>query len=384
MITSDAHLPTGFTGVYLPYVSELTTPDFSILPRVFSNYFLGFLGNNRDQAFHMLDQLKSMWGTVCKTEHGAVMAHVLRVIEIAFACQGTIRLVKPTGHSYGGAVILGGLFTLKVWDRLHHPVDRTELLSQIHSASPHQASLDFIFNNIYYADDAARNAAKASVRNVRDVSFQIRSHGVVEAQRKAVVEKAYLLSFAGEKELLSPTAHNIVEVLTAISNDAIPESSFPMHPEAVLEESKAGRLLSAFGIEVPSFLVPGGKKMSLNGNFSVKTNVPGAVGQAAQQTIHKIAVIGLPLADALRDLETVRKDQYVLNPYGNMSAARVSTAGIVRTFEKDSADSIVVALRAVSGASQNVAGRAKRGRGDDEDDDEAQKKLKVDLGLDDI
>jgi hypothetical protein len=376
IMSADPHVPTAYTGVVFPYVEELSDIDYSIVGRVFTRYFAGQFGTDRHSAMQALDSIKTGWGVICKTVWGSEIAHLLRVIEICFEVQGHVRCyVNPTGQ-YSGAVIFGGLFTLKIGDKVIEPYGRDQIVAGINNSTPHVAALDFIFAQMYFGTHDERTASKQTVRTVRDVAFLIRSKGVVEAQRSEIVKRAYHLKFKSEPGYLTPTAFNISRVLNAINDLSFPESEFSLHPEALFAASRAERLLSAFGIECPSFVVPGGKKMSLEDSFKVKDR--GADGNVTQREVHKISVALVSFKKAVDDFELVKKEKVVFNPFGNQLGSRSSTDKMTKSFEKDSADQIITALRSAVGAVQKAesAGKRKDREGEDGDDEERAKRNK--------
>lgn len=344
----DSDFPTGLTYLFLPFEKVLTKTDYSVIPRVIQRYFMGTLAVSAEiAALNFLD-VKSNWGNLCKTSWGDILAHKFRCIEMCLQAQGSLRLIKSNGV-YKGCVIAGGMYTLTFNDTVYRPVSREEILVQIKNATPHKASLDYIFSKITYASATERANGLNACATLADVNFQIRSHGIIEAERSEIRRRAYHLQFPGDGMYLTPTAHNISRVFTAIGDASI-SAVYPLHPEAIDSNFREERLLSSFGAAVPSFYVPNGKKMSLEGNFFVRERNPGN-NNLEDREVHKIACVTVPLKQAYADFLKMKDSKAILNPYGAQIGKSNANTAITRSFEKESASEIVVSLRKAVGAS---------------------------------
>jgi hypothetical protein len=374
-ITDPSHLPADHTGIVFPYVRVLAAPDNQIFARVFSTYFMGFLGSSQEDALDMLETLKASWGNICRTEEGFELAHMLRVVEIALQCQSHLVFKKNHSNQYEGAVLLGGMFTLKVNGSVYVPESPDLLKDRLIASSSHESSLDFILSKLVYTAPESAATVKPLIRNIKDLSFVIRSKSYNTTFESEFIAKAYQLSFRGDGNYLSATSHNITTILNAMADPNISESTFPLHPEAITSQDRDFRLLSAFGISVPDFLVPAGKKMSLEGNFTVKED-----GPQGKQTrdVHKLAVIMKDIKTAYQDLLTVKKERAVQNPFGNKlgSAASYNSSGLITRFEGDHARDVITALRKFTGAKEATQ-NPKRSRDADDEDDKRAKRSKL-------
>jgi hypothetical protein len=298
------------------------------------------------------------------------------MIELALDTQTIIKFISPPSGLYEGAVLLGGAYTLTVHGKQFRAVERSELITALALSVPHTASLTYIFSKIHYDTQANRVISQGTVMNIRDINFLIRTKGIIESFRSEIIRKAFHLKFPGELPFLTPSAHNISTVLHAISDETIPESNFPLHPEAIAADTRAHRLLSSFGMECPSFLVTGGKSMELEKRFSVREQDGNKVW--SDRDITKLGVIFVGWKKACTDFDTVRERKHILNPYGSQIASRVSTQTTIRTYEKESAFAILAALRSAVGAVQRAEGGGKRQRDvDDEDVRQAKKGAKI-------
>lgn len=323
---------------------------------------MGFLGDDAEESLEFFNAMKASWGVICKHEAGKVLAHIMKCIDICLTVQGTMRFFENSTHQYEGSIIYGGFFTLQLGTALYEPVESSELKPLVDKASAHGIALEFIFSKLNYADATARATAMDAMTSIREVAVEIRTHAWNPTYEIEMIKKAHFLSFRGDKDYLYPNSHNITEVLKAIADDSVIESRFPLHPEAITSVNRTYRLLSAFGIEVPTFMVPGGKKMSLDGNFTVSGR--NEAGNPTQVDVHKVAVSFTDLKRAFTDFERVKKEKSIQNPFGNkglQNSAAFTGSGMISRFEKDHAADILAALRSAVGATliQKTGGKRK-------------------------
>jgi len=336
---------------------------------------MGFLGTSMEDALDMLETLKSSWGNICRTEEGFELAHQIRMIEIALQTQSHFVFKKNHSNQYEGSVLLGGMFTLKVNGSVYEPESADLLKDRLIQSSSHESSLDFILSKLVYTAPETAASVRLLIHNIKDLSFIIRSRSYNSTFESEFVAKAYQLNFRGDGNYLSPTSHNITTVLNAMSDPSVSEAPFPLHPEAITSQDRDYRLLSAFGISVPDFLVPAGKKMSLEGNFVVKEDGP--KGKMTRD-VHKVAVIMKDIKAAYQDLLQVKKDRAIQNPFGNKlgTASSYNSSGLVTRFEGDHARDVITALRKFTGAKEATV-NPKRFRDEDDEDDKRAKKSKL-------
>lgn len=365
VVTSAAQIPNHHSGLLFPYVSELGRPDSKTVPRVLDTYFKGLLGSDSQDAEDTFQDIKSAWGNILETEWGNVVTHLYQCIDLALTAQSTVRIISDSNTGmYGGCVILGGRYDLFLESATITPVPHADLTLAFPHASPHSHALTRIFGFMMYPDQATRDAAQLLVTNIRDIHLQLMSHPVAKSSEAEVTNLAHMLRFAGQPEYLNSNAHNIARILRAIADPTTNISQIPLHPLAIFEHERKYQLLSAFGAHAPSFRVPGGKQMSLEGSFSVtERNTSG--GRIARD-VKKIGCILVPFEKAKTDYDQVVSTKSILNPFGNQLGNRMSAQTILRTYEGPSAQDIITALRSVAGISVTTnagapSGSRKRG-----------------------
>jgi hypothetical protein len=266
---------------------------------------------------------------------------------------------------------VGGLYTLSYNDKLYVPVSREEILSAVKNASPHLASLTYIFSKIHYSSDVERENAMNNCSTLADVNKQIRMKGIIEAERPEIRRRAYHLNFPGDGQYLNPSAFNIAKIFTAIG-DATSVAIYPIHPAAIDSNSREERLLSAFGANVPTFMVANGKKMSLEGSFHVRErDARGA--NLVNRDVKKIACVLTTLPLAYADFLKMKDTKSVLNPFGSQIGRSNANTAIARSFEDESAQNIITALRKAVGASAVVPDDSRKRKAQDDIDDRNSK-----------
>jgi hypothetical protein len=363
------------TGMSLPFSSALTKSDYAVIPRVIQRYFLGCLGVSSDLARMEFDEVKSSWGNLAKTKWGDELAHMYRGIEIALDAQATLRVVRTNQNVYRGLILYGGMFELHSQGKVYIPVPRDELIQELVMSNPHASALNFIYDCIIYPDVAGRNAAKAAATSIRDINLQIITQGYAVSRREEVLKRAHLLTFpTAQGNFLIPTAFNIGNVFTAIGDPSISELAFPLHPDAITSGNRTERLLSSFGVDIPVFMVPGGKKMSLEGKFSVRER--NTKGEPEDRDIHTVGAILLPLKDAYPAFTKMKEGKHILNPFGARLSTQASSSSRIKKYEKESGDTVISALRKAVGASATggSSNSKKRAADDDEIDDRGGKR----------
>jgi len=369
---TDNDIPTGYTGLVFPFVSALCEPDYQVVPRVLQRYFLGCLGINPEIAGEEFNSIKTSWGNLCKTPWGFKLAHIFRCIEVMLESQSSGLIVGAPG-AYEGIVILGGLYTIHIGDRIVVPGTRDQVINALSLTNAHLTSLNFILDKVYFPDSTTKTNQKAMCVSRRSLNWVIRQHGVVEMARSDIIKKAYLLRFPGEPAYLTPSAFNISFVFDRLADPTISEGDLPLHPEAILASDRETRLLSVFGIECPSFMVPGGKLMSLKGNFAVEQRDKDK-GTKETRDVHKVAVAMVSLKKAAQDLATVKETAKIQNPFGAQIGGTVSSNSTMRKFEKEGAQGILASLRKYVGVTEQDESGSKRKREDVDEGRERQKK----------
>lgn len=343
-IGSSSAIPTG-RGFCLPYVRDLSLPDYRIIPSVIGRYFMGLLGSDAAESQEVFDELKSSWGVICRTEMGFELAHMFWCISLAIETRSQILAIVPSSKKYLGCMIIGDGYSMDIRGRLVSPCSRTDLVEAFGTLNPHDGALAKIYWLLEYGAADARIQDRDACKSLRGLWLDIKNHPQRADKTDEIKKLALQLAFPGS-EPLSATAHNVATVLGAIADANVSEDKFPLYPTCVVSNSREERLLSAFGAYAPSFLVPGGKSMMLDKEFEVQV---GKKSEGNTRNVKKIGYIMKPLEQAVADLERVRETKGVLNPHGSAIMGRTSANSLIRSADAENAAGIIFALRMYTG-----------------------------------
>nr|WCL23003.1 hypothetical protein [Armillaria spp. ambi-like virus 4] len=357
-IATSSQIPTG-SGFCLPYVRELSLPDYKTVPSVIGRYFLGLLGEDAEEAQEVYEELKSAWGVICRLELGFELAHMFWCIALSIETRSQILAVVPTSRKYAGSVIIGEGYKIDLRNRLIEPCVRADLVVGFNSMNPHDESLTKIYWLLTYGAAEARIQDREACNSFHQLRLDIQAHPF-RVDKEAEIEKLAMQLTFPRAEPLAATAHNVALVMAAIANEGADETKFPLYPRCVIESERDARLLSAFGAFAPSFLVPGGKLMMLDKPFEVTV---GKKSEGNSRNVTKIGYILKPLDTAIEDLRKIREIKGVHNPHGTAVMGRTSSNSLIRTADAENASGIIYALRMYTGTaiSEVVLGK-KRAR----------------------
>nr|WCL23001.1 hypothetical protein [Armillaria spp. ambi-like virus 3] len=357
-INSAAQIPNG-RGFCLPYVRDLSLPDYRIVPSVIGRYFLGLLGSTAEESQEVFDDLKSSWGIICRTELGFELAHMYWCIALAIETRSQILAIVPSSKKYLGCMIIGDGYNMDIRGRLISPCVRGDLVEAFGTLNPHDGALAKIYWLLEYGSAEARIQDRDACKSLRGLWLDIKNHPQRADKTDELKKLAMQLSFPGS-EPLSATAYNVATILGAIADTNLSEDKFPLYPTCVVSNDRSERLLSAFGAYAPSFMVPGGKMMMLDKPFEVQV---GKKSEGNTKNVTKIGYIMKPLDAAVVDLERIREIKGVMNPHGSAIMGRTSANSLIRSAEAENASGIIYALRLYTGTaiSEVVLGK-KRAR----------------------
>jgi hypothetical protein len=377
MIRTASDLPNDH-GILFPFINELAKPDNTTVPYVVERYFKNLLGDTAEIAQASLVMIKAGWGVLKDTLWGNELAHLYSGIQISFETGGMMDVLATPHNIYSGYVITGGGFTLYKGEKKYSPVPFAELQSQFAKASPHASSLKTFYDLLNFSDDIDRQRQQNSARSTYDVGQDAREQGynVMDIDKLRNAAKGF--AFAGD-QYLGITSFNVARVLNAISGNGEGEEKFPLHHLAILETDRMKRLMSSFGATAPSFLVPNGRSMPLEGSFAFKQ---GTGKNTVVKTTTRMFCVVVDWADACIAMSEVLAKKHVFSPIGTPLASRASSSSTLREFDGNNGASVLAALRSLAGVtvtgSSSGAGKRKIDGEEEEDDGPTSKKAKLD------
>jgi hypothetical protein len=357
----------GDNTLLFPFVSALAQDDGEMVLSTINRYMFGLLGTDEESSLAAYTLLKEGWGVLKNTMWGDELAHLYSCIKLCFMTGSMGRVIVTPNNIYQGFILIGTGYSLIQYDTTYTPVTKADFAKAFKSSSPHTSSFIELLDLVNFPDDMARVAAKASYNKTYQIAAAFRQFGYNSNDEERIRRLARNLVFPLDNPI-PITSINVTNVLSAMSSESISEESFPLHYQAILEKDRRNRLLSAFGSVAPSFLVPGGRSVSLDGSFEYAVTVK---GKKEMKTTTRMFAIVVPWEKACEDLATLLVKHDVLTPIGTPLVGRASSFSMIREYNGPGGISVLGALRSLcgvsmTGASTSAAGKRKREDGSDE------------------
>nr|WMV69884.1 MAG: hypothetical protein [Downy mildew lesion associated ambivirus 1] len=246
------------SGIFFPYVAELSSPDIDTVPSLIEQYLFQSLGDTPEKQLERLDKLRRAWGLIGKTESGNVSAHMCKVIQLAIQSQARVYPVI-VDSSYEGCVLLGARLFVGINGVVHRPMPFTKLQSELGSYSTHSRTLSEIAG---IAGISARELENIST--MRLLRSTLLKKQISEESRDNVRKLAVHLHF--KERFLGVNSNSLsklIDDLTSIEDDQ--DDDLPMHHSALFSNDPVFVALSAFGFQAPSFVIENCPKVELRG-----------------------------------------------------------------------------------------------------------------------
>lgn len=246
-------------GLFFPYVRDLAIPDSRTVPEVVSKYFLKSLGQDLDSSYTSFKQLKSSWGLIKTTDFGFMLSHMYKVIHTALQCQACVYPVF-TGSVYEGCVMWGSGYAICMNDRVYRPMAYDELQNVVADSSMHSKSITKIKSML--SEDG--KAEFSNCQTIRGLSHIVQKEVFDVGSRSELVKVANHLCYSNKYWSTNKT--NIEKALYMIASYEDTNeinADVPMHPSAIFSDDLIESVLSAFGHQAPSFLIPNGRQLDL-------------------------------------------------------------------------------------------------------------------------
>lgn len=300
------HLPNA-EGLYFPYVKDLAVADSTTVPFVVQHYFMKCLGPNLVSASKSLTQLRSAWGLIKDTDLGHEMSHLYKCVHIALECQAAIYPVY-TNSIYEGCVIWGSGFAVCIDDSVYKPVAYDRLQTLVQDTSMHSKAVNEIKGLLTIDLQEELDAC----RSIRGLSNIVRRSELDVIGREKVVEAAHRLCFPNK--YWSSKQRYVKMALDMILRWSSPEDidvDIPMHPSMMFSTKATEVVLSAFGHQAPSFMIPNGKHIELK--------------EGTDPPMH-LLVRMVGLKEAVLDMEYMLENAAITNNNSNLSAKHKDSA----------------------------------------------------------
>jgi hypothetical protein len=354
-----------------PFNTQLAKPDHDMVLQTLNRYLMPLLGSNTAEALQVYKDFKETWGLLKVTLWGDELAHIYSAIKFAFESGTTIRVITTPNNLYQGYIAIGSGYTAYQWGLEYAPVANTVFASQFIKASPHMSAFTTILDLITFSDGMERSNAEAEINTMQKLALVLRTVGFNATKEEIIRQQARYLVFPSDN-YLPITAHNVTRVLTAMSSDET-EENFPLHASAILEKDRRKRLLSAFGAMVPSFTIPGGRGIGLDGSFSYNVVEK---GKKEAKTTTRMFCTTVPYDKGCSDLDMLLVNHMVYSPIGTPLAGRASSFSTIREFAGTGGVTVLGALRALCGVAMvGNTGEGSGKRKNAEEDDGPRKRV---------
>lgn len=360
-LSADCHL------LFFAYIPDLAKEDQDTVPSVVQKYFLNLLGSSASDCLEMMENIRAAWGVIRNTEWGKCMTHVFKCIEISFETQCGIRPYITDG-TYYGCFIAGGAYHISVANKVYIPQPRDLVVTACNEKLPHANAWARVKKLL---DDLFDEETIKEIESTRDIHNLLLTEGNNYESKDLLLLRSEMGKCTLPKDkYLTPNISNIMLVLECIQQNKA-RSDVPMHSSMIGTLDPIECWMSAFGPTAPSFLVPGGRKMSLDKPFESTIKKQGT---DSVKNVNKVACYLVPLNQAVLDMKKVLEEKYIMNPFAN-AITRASTTAIVKTFEGGQCIDIVSRLRDLAGVS--VAEVQKRAREDDMEEGPSEKRSRA-------
>jgi len=288
-------------GLFFPYVKDLSVADNSTVPNVVTHYLNKCLGENVHEIVRVLSMLKSAWGLIKDTDFGHEMSHMYKCIDIALRSQTAVFPIF-TNDIYEGTVIWGTGYYIGMNGRVYRPIAYADLLKEIDDKSMHSSALREI---IALCGDNMENEIM-DCTSIRQLAHTVQQVEITEVTKTQIVKAAHKLCYSNK--YWSSVQRYVCKMLDLLNNWDKPEgidADIPMHPSKIFSSDREEVVLSAFGHQAPTFLIPNGQNIAL-----VSDKTP-------PKQFH---VRMVELNRAIADMKYVRENGTITNNNSNLSS----------------------------------------------------------------
>mmetsp|Transcript_9692 Transcript_9692/g.14677 ORF Transcript_9692/g.14677 Transcript_9692/m.14677 type:complete len:608 (+) Transcript_9692:4263-6086(+) len=245
-------------GLFFPYVRDLSISDNLTVPNVIIHYMSKSLGINVHEIVRIIGKLKSAWGLIKDTDFGHEVTHMYKCIDIALKSQAAVFPIFTNGI-YEGTVVWGTGYYIGLNDKVYRPLAYDKLLEEINDKSMHSSALQRIID---LCDDNVRNEI-SDCKSIRGLASIVQRVELTEVSKSQIVKEAHKLCYSNK--YWSSVQRYVCRMLDLLTNwnDGNIDADIPMHPSKIFSTGREEVILSAFGHQAPTFLIPNGQNIEL-------------------------------------------------------------------------------------------------------------------------
>lgn len=245
-------------GLFFPYVKDLSVSDNLTVPNVVIHYMCKSLGSNVQEIVQVIGMLKSAWGLIKETDFGHEISHMYKCIDIALKSQAAVFPIFTNGI-YEGTVIWGTGHYIGLHNKVYRPLAYKELLEEISDKSMHSSALREIIN--LCGSDA--NNAISGCKSIRELAKVVQGLELTEVSKTQIVKAAHKLCYTNKYwSSVHRYVCQMLDLLTNWDSEGV-DADIPMHPSKIFSTNREEVVLSAFGHQAPTFLIPNGQNIAL-------------------------------------------------------------------------------------------------------------------------
>lgn len=343
--------PTSFTppcgGIWFPYISPVANYDTKTAVSVIQTYFSSCLGDSAEEINTTIEQLRSAWGLLGRTEWGKQITHAFYVMRIAIECQCSVRLAFE-GANYLGVVMLGEGYELCI----NNGVVSIGSAEQLGDAMRLGGSNKLILRKIANAA-SMRMEELDNITSMWELRHKLFEDGCPLDQQREIIRMASGLRFEGGIHW-KPVVSSFTKAAEYIASPTPIEEynksdNLPITASSLFSLDKVAVIWSCFGEVAPSFRIPGGSVFKLaRGGNTVSRNI--GLGRKATKEVLNVTKVSLRMVSlelAISDIKAVIQDKEIHNPFATPQPKR-STANAYKTFSGNNMDKVVGALRLIA------------------------------------
>jgi hypothetical protein len=313
------------SGLFFPYIAELSSPDTETVPHLFEHYLFQALGDTPEKQLDRMEKLRRAWGLIGKTESGNISAHLCKVVHLAIQSQARAYPIIQD-EVYEGCVLFGARLFVGLNGMVHRPLPFDKLQSELGGFSTHSRTLAEIAEVSGYVVTSLIEKA-TTMRKLRDCLMK---KNLTEEKRDNIRKLAVHLHFK-ERFLAvnSNTLSQLLDDLTTLEDDQ--DDDLPMHHSALFSNDPVFVALSSFGFQAPSFNIENCPRIELKGTapqtLVIRQKPLDIACQDWKGIIEKQEIRNNPrnLSRANRDRSLVGNDKTVV--WGKLVKLRVDTGG---------------------------------------------------------
>jgi hypothetical protein len=336
------------------------------------------LGETQGEIHETYEDILSGWGNIKKTEAGNVLSHICKVLEIAIEGQARALPIWSSGV-YRGTVVHGAGWSCSYNGTTIGPVSFAILQDGLKVGDPHESAVRALIAATG-GDEAAKSNMFTQATNMNRLRAILRDAWTRDRTISEAVEKFAPRLNYGERSWVinADTLIKACSLIQATSSLGMLDvvSDLPLHHSMLLSDDIVAIIWSCFGGMAPSFKIPYGRPMKLDGNMKIEVSAKGDTKKLVD--VGKVAVRNVILQQAVSDIQWVISEKMILNPFGQ-GTTRASQQHQDRFFTGNEAKQLIAGLRGLCGVTALTGDKGKR-KGD-EADAGPSKRPRMDFGF---